>query len=106
MSSLSIAVVVPTLNAAGDWAKFAPALLLNVRPDQVLILDSCSTDGTAELARQSGFRVHQIARSDFNHGGTRQVGAELLGLSVEEHVGNCLRAMQERAGELGLEGRE
>ncbi len=79
MSSLSIAVVVPTLNAAGDWAKFAPALLLNVRPDQVLILDSCSTDGTAELARQSGFRVHQIARSDFNHGGTRQVGAELLG---------------------------
>ena len=32
-------------------------------------------------------------------------GAELLGLSVEEHVGNCLRAMQARAGELGLEGR-
>jgi predicted hydrolase (HD superfamily) len=31
-------------------------------------------------------------------------GAELLGLSVDEHVGNCLRAMQVRAGELGLEG--
>jgi predicted hydrolase (HD superfamily) len=31
-------------------------------------------------------------------------GAELLGLSVEEHVGNCLRAMQERAAELGLAG--
>jgi predicted hydrolase (HD superfamily) len=31
-------------------------------------------------------------------------GAELLGLTVEEHVGNCLRAMQARAGELGLEG--
>jgi predicted hydrolase (HD superfamily) len=31
-------------------------------------------------------------------------GAELLGLSVEEHVGNCLKAMQARAGELGLEG--
>ena len=31
-------------------------------------------------------------------------GAELLGLSVEEHVGNCLRAMQERAEELGLAG--
>ena len=29
-------------------------------------------------------------------------GAELLGLSVEEHVGNCLRAMQGKAGELGL----
>jgi predicted hydrolase (HD superfamily) len=31
-------------------------------------------------------------------------GAELLGLSVDEHVGNCLRAMQARAEELGLEG--
>jgi predicted hydrolase (HD superfamily) len=31
-------------------------------------------------------------------------GAELLGITVEEHVGNCLKAMQERAGELGLEG--
>ncbi len=31
-------------------------------------------------------------------------GAELLGLSVDEHVGNCLKAMQARARELGLEG--
>src|SRR6202167_4767571 len=31
-------------------------------------------------------------------------GAELLGLSVEEHVGNCLLAMQARAGELGVAG--
>jgi predicted hydrolase (HD superfamily) len=33
-------------------------------------------------------------------------GAELLGLSVDEHVGNCLKAMQARAGELGLAGSE
>jgi predicted hydrolase (HD superfamily) len=31
-------------------------------------------------------------------------GAGLLGITVEEHVGNCLKAMQERAGELGLAG--
>jgi len=31
-------------------------------------------------------------------------GAELLGLPLEEHLGNCLKAMQERAGELGLAG--
>ena len=31
-------------------------------------------------------------------------GAALLGLSVEEHVGNCLGAMQARAMELGLAG--
>ena len=29
-------------------------------------------------------------------------GAELLGLSLDEHIGNCLKAMQERAALLGL----
>src|SRR6202035_1325428 len=33
-------------------------------------------------------------------------GAELLGLSVDEHVGNCLAAMQARAEGLGLQGME
>ena len=33
-------------------------------------------------------------------------GAALLGLSLEEHVGNCLAAMQVRAEELGLQGSE
>lgn len=31
-------------------------------------------------------------------------GAELIGLSLDEHVGNCVAAMQECAGELGLLG--
>ncbi|MDW5264141.1 MULTISPECIES: HD domain-containing protein [Acidobacteriaceae] len=31
-------------------------------------------------------------------------GAELLGIPLDEHVDNCLRAMQARAGELGLAG--
>jgi predicted hydrolase (HD superfamily) len=31
-------------------------------------------------------------------------GAGLLEVSVEEHVGNCLKAMQERSGDLGLGG--
>ena len=31
-------------------------------------------------------------------------GAALLGLSVEEHIHNCLSAMQSRASELGLAG--
>jgi predicted hydrolase (HD superfamily) len=30
-------------------------------------------------------------------------GAELLGLSLDDHIGNCLKAMQERAAILGLE---
>jgi predicted hydrolase (HD superfamily) len=31
-------------------------------------------------------------------------GAELLGIPLEEHIGNCLVAMQERARDLGLAG--
>jgi predicted hydrolase (HD superfamily) len=31
-------------------------------------------------------------------------GAALLGLSAEEHIGNCLAAMQKRAAELGFTG--
>jgi predicted hydrolase (HD superfamily) len=33
-------------------------------------------------------------------------GSALLGLSVEEHIGNCIAAMQSKASELGLAGSE
>ncbi|MGA2251854.1 glycosyltransferase [Terracidiphilus sp.] len=71
-------VIVPTLNAAKDWALFAPALLACVRPEQVLIVDSESTDGTSELAHADGFQVCTIKRAEFNHGGTRQMAVNLL----------------------------
>lgn len=71
-------IVIPTLNAANDWNDLAPALLASVDADQVLIVDSQSTDGTVDLALAAGFRVHSIAREEFNHGGTRQIAAELL----------------------------
>jgi rhamnosyltransferase len=71
-------VIIPTLNAANDWARFARALSICVGPQSVLIVDSESTDGTAGLARAAGFRVHTIARTEFNHGGTRRLAVELL----------------------------
>ena len=78
MVTASIAIIVPTLNAAGEWDRFAPPLLASVKPDDVLVLDSSSTDGTVELAREAGFRVHTISRSEFNHGGTRQLALQLM----------------------------
>jgi rhamnosyltransferase len=71
-------VIVPTLNAAVDWPEFAPALLACVRPEQVLIVDSESSDGTVELARGARFEVYSIPRAEFNHGGTRQRAIAIL----------------------------
>jgi rhamnosyltransferase len=71
-------VVVPTLNAAERWSRLTSLLLESIAADRVLILDSSSTDETTHLATVAGFRVHAIARSQFNHGGTRQLAAELL----------------------------
>lgn len=48
-----------------------------LRPSEVLVLDSLSTDGTANLAKQDGYRLITIPRSEFRHGGTRQYAAEL-----------------------------
>jgi rhamnosyltransferase len=71
-------VIVPTLNAARVWRPFAQALLACVRPEQVLIVDSESTDGTVELARAAGFSLCSVPRAEFNHGSTRQMAAEML----------------------------
>jgi rhamnosyltransferase len=72
------AVIIPSLNAAETWPRFASSLLASIPADQVMVIDSSSDDGTADLALAAGFRVHSISRSEFNHGGTRQRAAELL----------------------------
>jgi rhamnosyltransferase len=72
------AIVVPTLNAARNWPKFVSALLACESPARVLVLDSSSTDGTAQMACASRIQVHIIPRSSFSHGGTRQLAVELL----------------------------
>lgn len=71
--SAQVVIVVPTSNAAADWKELSAGILSQgLPPQQVVVIDSASTDGTQELARDAGFRVVSIHRKDFNHGGTRQ----------------------------------
>jgi rhamnosyltransferase len=74
--TLIVTICIPTLNASKQWDEFIRSLRSqNVAPANVIVVDSESSDNTAELAERAGFCVVRIARKDFNHGGTRQLAA-------------------------------
>jgi rhamnosyltransferase len=74
-----VAVIIPTFNAARHWAALSAGInAQSLVPDRVVVIDSSSSDGTAELARSDGFEVVVISPDDFNHGGTRQMGADVV----------------------------
>lgn len=71
-------VVVPTWNGGERFRR-----LLEVLGEQELeggfelvVVDSSSTDGTADAARAAGARVIVIPQSEFGHGRTRNLGIE------------------------------
>lgn len=75
---MRVALIVPVRNGGADWRRAARAILTQQRqPDRVLVIDSESSDGSDEVATQCGFELRRIAVRDFDHGGTRQMAAEL-----------------------------
>jgi rhamnosyltransferase len=79
---VNVCLCIPTHNAGKTWSEFVNALEeQTLRPCDVLVIDSSSTDGTADLARQAGCRVVTIPRAEFRHGGTRQFAAELASIA-------------------------
>ena len=74
----NVTVCIPTLEAASLWKDLWSSIeKQTLQPSEVIVVDSASTDGTAEMARESGCRVVTIPREDFRHGGTRQRAADL-----------------------------
>ncbi len=72
---MKVSVVVPVK----DGARYLPeqlAALAGEGVDEVVVVDSGSTDGSAEIARAASARVIEIAPSSFGHGRTRNLGAE------------------------------
>lgn len=69
---MRVSVIVPTLNAGAWIVPLLQALhAQSVQPEEVLVVDSDSADGTAALAQQYGARVLTVRRERFDHGGTR-----------------------------------
>jgi len=72
-------VVIPTFNAGSGFEELLKSLSKQETSFgyEILVVDSGSTDGTAELARRYGASVHQIRKTDFEHGVTRNLGVSL-----------------------------
>ena len=83
-----------SLFACDELAGFLTACTL-VKPSRKIA--EVEVAGVKKKMKDKAF-ARAVKREDIT------AGAELLGIPVEEHVGNCLTAMQERAEELGLAG--
>jgi rhamnosyltransferase len=74
-------VALPIRNAGPGLAAVLDAVARQRVPGEVelLVCDSGSTDGSAELARRAGARVIEITPAAFSHGGTRNLLMEAAG---------------------------
>lgn len=85
---------------------------------EVLVVDSGSTDGTPELARARGARVHSIPAGEFHHGATRNLCARLARGEVlvftthdaypeaDDWLELLVRPLREDPGVAGVYGRQ
>jgi predicted hydrolase (HD superfamily) len=80
------------LFACDELAGFLTACAL-VKPSKKIA--EVEVAGVKKKMKDKAF-ARAVKREDITH------GAELLGIPLEEHIGNCLTAMQARAEELGL----
>jgi rhamnosyltransferase len=69
---MNISVIIPSLNAVPMLESLVTSLRdQTTPPNEIVVVDSASTDGTLQLANDQGCTILSIARNDFNHGGTR-----------------------------------
>ncbi|MBQ4403580.1 MAG: glycosyltransferase family 2 protein [Selenomonadaceae bacterium] len=75
---MNCGLIIPTLNAGGQFKKLLSQLAAQTLPTKKLIVDSESADGTTDLAKSFGLEVLTIPRRSFNHGATRQFALEKI----------------------------
>ncbi len=75
--NIPISIIIPTYNAGKEFEKLALMIKKQtVNINQVLVIDSTSTDETVKIANKYGFTVEIIPKSEFGHGKTRQYALE------------------------------
>ena len=74
-----VGLVVLTLNPGPSFLDWLDAVHhQTLSPDELLVIDSQSTDSYPEQAVRYGFAFHRIRREEFGHGKTRQLAVEIL----------------------------
>lgn len=74
-----VGLVVLTLNPGPSFIDWLDAVHhQTISPDELLVIDSQSTDSYPEQAVRYGFALHRIRREEFGHGKTRQLAVEIL----------------------------
>ncbi len=69
---MSVSVIIPTLNAERELPELLQMLAAQtVQADEIIVVDSESSDRTADIAKKAGARVLSVRRGDFDHGKTR-----------------------------------
>jgi rhamnosyltransferase len=88
-----VSVVIPTFNAGSGFDELLRKLDAQEGDfeREVVVVDSGSTDGTAELAAKHGAILHSVSKASFDHGATRDLGislssGEYVALTVQDAV--------------------
>ena len=73
-----VTLFIPTWNAGPEFSGNLAAMLDQDYPGEleVLVIDSGSTDGTAEFLRKQPVRLLEIPNGEYNHGLTRNLGIQ------------------------------
>ena len=77
MSKLTTSIVVRALNEAEHLPRLIEGLKhQTIQPDEVILVDSGSTDETVALAEAAGWRITHIAKKDFSFGRSLNLGCD------------------------------
>ncbi len=79
----SVSIVIPTFNGERTIGTLLDRILSQSHPpEQIVVIDSSSTDRTVSEVRARGIEPLIIERSEFNHGRTRNLGARMTDSEV------------------------
>jgi len=69
-----VSIIIPTLNAGTKLGKLLEILdSQTLKAEEIFVIDSSSSNTTAELVQSHGYRVITINKNDFDHGTTRNL---------------------------------